>query len=92
MTTQVIFKIDSDLKDLAMKKAQKDGIAFATVLKMATKAYITGDLEIKLVPKEELKAKIKKDLEKSLLDIKNKKNLSQAYDSAEQAIKFLKSL
>lgn len=92
MTTQVIFKIDKDLKDKAMQKAQKDGITFSAVLKMATRAYVLGDLEIKITPNELIKASAKKELEKSLQDIKSKKNLSQAYDSAEKAIKFLKTL
>lgn len=92
MTTQVIFKIDKALKDLAMKKAKKEGIAFSAILKMATKAYVIGDLEIKLTPRDELKNSAKKQLEKSLQDIKSKKNLSEAYATAEEAIKHLKSL
>jgi len=92
MNTQVIFKLDSEIKNQAMKKAQKEGIPFAAVLKLATKAYIMGDLEIKLTPNEQLKAAAKKKLEKSLQDIKNKKNLSDAFDSAEDAIQFLKSM
>lgn len=92
MNTQVVFKLDKGLKDMAMKRAQKEGIAFAAVLKLATKAYVMGDLEIKLTAKDELKAAAKKSLEKSLQDIKQKKNLSEAFDSAEEAIKHLKSL
>ncbi|MEK7135102.1 MAG: hypothetical protein AAB780_00145 [Patescibacteria group bacterium] len=49
MVEQVIFKIDKKLKDLAMKKAKREGIAFSAVLKSATQAYVEDQFEIGLV-------------------------------------------
>lgn len=49
MTEQVIFKIDKKLKDQAMKKAKREGIAFSAVLKSATQAYVEDQFEIGLV-------------------------------------------
>ena len=74
MTTQVIFKIDKKLKDQAMKKAQHEGIAFASVLKLATQAYINGKLDVELVPQEKLNAKTRRELIQISKDIKAGKN------------------
>ncbi|MDP2642046.1 MAG: hypothetical protein Q8P21_02025 [bacterium] len=49
MTEQVIFKIDKKLKEQAMKKAKREGIAFSSVLKSATQAYIEDQFEVGLV-------------------------------------------
>ena len=49
MVEQVIFKIDKKLKEKAMKKAKKDGVAFSAVLKSATQAYVEDQFEIGLV-------------------------------------------
>lgn len=49
MVEQVIFKIDKKLKDMAMKKAKREGIAFSAVLKSATQAYVEDQFEIGLV-------------------------------------------
>lgn len=57
MTTQVIFKIDKKLKEKAMAKAQHDGITFTSVLKLATKAFVEGDLMLGLVGSEKFNAK-----------------------------------
>ena len=92
MTTQVVFRIDKDLKGRAMKKARLEGIALTSILMLATKAYVVGDLEIKLKAREELKTQAKRRLEKSLHDIQEKKNLSAAYDSAQEAIRHLRLL
>lgn len=42
----MIFGISSSLKKAAMHKAQKHGLSYATVLKMATQAYVDGTLAI----------------------------------------------
>jgi len=46
MIEQVIFKIDKKLKDKAMKKAKRDGLALSVVLKRATQAYVDDDFDI----------------------------------------------
>lgn len=92
MTTQLVIRIDQGLKNRAMDRAQKEGISLSSVLKLATKAYVEGDLEIKLTTKDELKDKMKIQLSKSLQDIKHKRNISKAFDNAEEAIRHLKML
>ena len=89
MTTQVIFKIDKKLKERAMKKAEHEGLPFASVLKFATKAYADGELTIGVIPKEVFNAKTRRDIEKALKDIKKGKNLSPAFDNAKDAIRYL---
>lgn len=91
MTRQVIFKIDEKLKERALKKARKEGIAFASVLKLATQAYVDGALEVQLVVPPKLNAKTRRELQRISEDIRQGKNLSPPFDSAKDAIAFLKS-
>lgn len=89
MITQVIFKIDKKLKERAMKKAEHEGLPFASVLKFATKAYADGDFIIGVVAKETFNAKTRRDIEKALKDIKKGKNLSPAFGNIKDAIRYL---
>lgn len=91
MTTQVTFKIDKKLKDLAMKKAQNEGLPFGALLKLATKAFVDGSLSIGLVSKEEFNPKTRKAIEKAIEDARKGKNLSPAFTSAKDAIAYLKN-
>ena len=91
MTRQVIFKIDEKLKDRAMKKARKEGIAFASVLKLATQAYVDGALEVQLVAPPKLNARTRRELQGISEDIRQGKNLSPPFDNTKDAIAFLKS-
>lgn len=91
MTSQVIFKIDKKLKDQAMKKAQNEGIPFASVLKLATKAYVHGHLTLGLIGSEEFNAATKKELKTAQKDIAKGKNLSPSFTSADEAINYLES-
>lgn len=90
MTTQVIFKIDKKLKDKAMAKAQHEGIAFASILKLATKAFVDGDLSLGLVGSEKFNAAVSREIKNVQKDISQGKNLSPSFRSAKQAISFLK--
>jgi len=90
MTTQVIFKIDKKLKERAMKRAENEGLPFASVLKLATKAYVEGDLTIGIVTKEEFNTKTRREIGKALKDIKKGKNLSPTFDNIRDAIRYLK--
>jgi len=74
MNTQIIFKVDTKLKEKAMKKARGEGVPFAYVLKMATQAYVNNRVEIKLVSRPKLNNKTKKELIKISQDIKNGKD------------------
>lgn len=91
MTTQVTFKIDKKLKDLAMKKAQNEGLPFGALLKLATKAFVEGTLDIGLVKREEFNAKTRRDINKALKDLKEGKNFSPGFTNAKDAIAYLKS-
>lgn len=90
MNTQVIFKIDKKLKDQAMKKAQSEGLPFGVVLKLATKAFVEGNLNIGIVANESFNKSTTKDINKALADIKAGKNLSPRFSNANEGIAFLK--
>ena len=92
MTTQVIFKIDKKLKKRAMREAKNKGIALSDVLKMATKAFADGELNVGLVREEKFNAKTRKEIESALRDIKAGRNLSPSFDNAKDAINYLKNL
>lgn len=89
MTTQVIFKIDKKLKEKAMAKAKHEGISFASVLKLATKAFVEGDLTLELVGSEKFNAKTAREVKRALNDISRGKNLSSSFTSAKDAMRFL---
>lgn len=91
MTTQVVFKIDKKLKEKAMTKAQREGIAFASVLKLATKAFVAGDLTLGLIGSEKFNEKTAREVKRALKDISQGKNLSPGFTSAKEAIEFLKA-
>ena len=89
MTTQVIFKIDKKLKDQAMKRAQKEGIAFSSVLKLATKAFVAGRFNVGLIATPPFNRKTRQELEESAEDIKNGKNISPMFHSAKEVAEYL---
>lgn len=91
MNTQVIFKIDKNLKDKAMKKAQSEGISFATILKFATKAFVENKLNVGLVTKEEFNPQTREAIIRALKDIKENKNISPRFKNAKDSIAYLKS-
>lgn len=90
MITQVIFKIDKKLKDKAMAKAQHEGIAFASILKLATKAFVDGDLNLGLIGSEKFNVATGRDMTIAQNDISQGKNLSSNFRFAKEAINFLK--
>lgn len=92
MTTQVNFKIDKKLKEQAMKKAESEGLPFASVLKLATKAYVAGDLDVGLVSEEKFNTKTRRLLRRELRDIKLGKNISPRFTNKKDAIAYLKNL
>lgn len=91
MTTQVIFKIDKKLKDQAMKKAQKEGMAFSSVLQHATKAFVEGKLNVELVAQPQFNTKTKKIIDQALKDINAGKNLSPRFKTATELVEYLKN-
>ena len=92
MTTQVVFNIDKNLKERAMKKARKEGIPFASVLKMATKSYVDGDFAVQVVKAEKFNTKTRREIRQALKDIEEGKNLSPAFSTAKEAMAYLNTL
>ena len=90
MTSQVIFKIDKKLKDQAMKKAKNEGVPFASVLKMATKAFVEGDLNIGLIGSEKFNAATQKVIRTALKDIAQERNISPRFSSAQESARYLR--
>ena len=86
MTSQVVFKVDKKIKDRAMKKAQSEGIALSSVLKLATQAYIEGDLQIGL----KFNAKTRTEMDRIMQDVESGKNLSPRFKNAKEMLADLK--
>ncbi|MDD5318208.1 MAG: hypothetical protein PHF79_00080 [Candidatus Pacebacteria bacterium] len=92
MNTQIIFNINSKLKEKAMKKAQNEGIPFSSVLKLATKAFVDGQLDIGLVSQQKISAQTRAMLIREIKDIKEGKDISPSFNSTNEAVAYLKSL
>ena len=91
MTTQVIFKIDKKLKAQAMTRAQNEGVALTSFLKLATKAFVAGHLTLGLVGSEKFNATASKEIKGALKDIAQGKNLSPRFSSAKKAAAYLRA-
>ena len=89
MTSQVVFTIDSVIKAKAMKRAKREGIPFASVLKMATKAFAEGKFNVEGVQEEKFNAKTARKIRAALLDIEQGKNLSPAFSTVEEMKTYL---
>lgn len=92
MTSQVIFKIDQKLKTRAMRKAKSEGMPFASILKLATQAYVDGSLDVELVAQEIPNKKTRAVLARAHEDFKKGKNISPVFTNAHDAIAYLKQL
>ena len=91
MTTQVIFTVDKTLKNRALRKAKAQGISFADVLNLATKAFVDGSFGMRFTEEgHTLDGVAKKRLENALHDIKIAKRLSPEFTDVEDAMRFLK--
>lgn len=88
----VIFKIDKKLKLAAQKKARIRGISLTDFYKSATQSFVGGELDMGIIIRPQLNAKTVRELKKISKDIKKGKNLSPAFNNAEDAINYLKSL
>lgn len=89
MTTQVVFNIDPKIKARAMKRAKREGVPFASVLKFATKAFAEGKLTVGIQTEERFNEKTAKALRAALKDIEKGRNLSPAFTNAGDALKWL---
>lgn len=91
MTTQVVFRIDPKIKEKAMKRAKKDGVPFAVVLKMLSRAFAEGRISVDVTRPERFNAKTKKELEAALRDVEQNKNII-SFKNAEKMDEYLLSL
>lgn len=91
MTTQIVFKVDQKLKDLAMKKARRDGISLSSILKETTRSYVEGKIGIGIVHTPEIpNAKTARAWDKALDDIRRGRSFSPTFNNAKDAIAYLK--
>ena len=90
MTTQVIFKIDQKLKDRAMRKARGEGVPFASVLKLATRAYVEGQLDIGIVSNEPFNPRTRQEISQALKEISAGKGLSPRFKNTREVMTYLK--
>lgn len=89
MTTQVMFRIDPAVKSQAMRRAKRDGVPFASVLKLATKAYAEGRLTVDISGEERFNAKTAREIRAALRDIEKGKDLSPEFTNMDDAIHWL---
>ncbi|MEK7136217.1 MAG: hypothetical protein AAB821_01360 [Patescibacteria group bacterium] len=92
MITQVVFKINKELKDQAMKKARQEGLAFGAVLKLATKAFVAGTLDVGLVVNEKFNPKVQREIAKALQEITTNRGLSPGFTTTKEAVGYLRGL
>ena len=91
MTTQIVFTIDPKVKVQAMKRAKRAGVPFASVLKLATKAFAEGRFSVDITPEEHFNAKTKREIRTALRDAERGKNILSFKNAAEMD-KYLLSL
>lgn len=89
MNSQVVFTVDSKIKAQAMRRAKREGVPFASVLKLATKAFAEGKFDIGMVNEERFNAKTARTIRAALRDIEQGKNLSPAFSTAEEMKTYL---
>ncbi|MDP2650110.1 MAG: hypothetical protein Q8P16_00925 [bacterium] len=92
MTTQVVFKIDPKIKARAMRRAKKEGVPFASVLKMMTQAFAEGEYSVKIVKEERFNEKTARDMRSVFKDIESGRNLSPAFPSGAEMDSYLDGL
>ena len=90
MTTQVVFKVDSKIKAQAMRRAKREGVPFAAVLKLATKAFAEGRFSVDIQHSERFNAKTARELRAALADAKKGRNISPAFSTVEEMERYLR--
>jgi len=70
-----------------MKKAQKEGIPFSAVLKLAIKAFVEGQIGVGLV--QDFNLKTSREIAKAERDFAKGKNISPALKTVAQARAYL---
>jgi antitoxin component of RelBE/YafQ-DinJ toxin-antitoxin module len=91
MTSQVIVNVDTKLKKRAMQKARAQGLPFSAVLNSVIRAFVNGHIDVGITVTDRLNAKSRKQFEKAHDDYKKGKNVSPAFNTADEAIAYLRS-
>ncbi len=94
MVTQVMFKIDSNLKKAAQEKAKKQGISLSDLYKSATQSFIDGSFNVGLFYYGTLtpNKKTGRELLKSRRDIEKGIGLSPRFTDMKEMDKYLDNL
>ena len=56
MTSKTIFNMNTLLKKAVMQKAKKEGLTLSDVLNFSARAYINGDIRVRIVSKDTAEA------------------------------------
>jgi antitoxin component of RelBE/YafQ-DinJ toxin-antitoxin module len=91
MTTQIVFTVDPKIKARAMKRAKREGVPFASVLKLATKAFAEGRFSVDIAASERFNAKTTRILRAALRDVEEGKNLI-SFKNTKEMDAYLRSL
>jgi antitoxin component of RelBE/YafQ-DinJ toxin-antitoxin module len=92
MTTQVVFRLDKKVKDKAMKRAKREGVPFASVMKFAARAYAQERFHVDIGSEEQFNAKTAKEIRGMLREIKagNMENFSPGFTNMKDAIAWMR--
>ena len=89
--TMINIKADKEVKEMAQKVAQKLGLPLSVVINNYLRQFIRNKSIYFSVEEGELKPSVKKRLDRLHKDVKEGKNLSPAFHSAKEAIRYLHS-
>lgn len=90
MKTMINIKADREVKEKAQMVAQELGLPLSTIINAYLRQFIRNK-EVHFFVEGELKPSVKKRLNRLHKDVKEGKNLSPVFDSAEEAIRWLHS-
>ncbi|MEX2033391.1 MAG: hypothetical protein WD889_02410 [Candidatus Colwellbacteria bacterium] len=88
--TVINVKVDKDTKKKAQNLAKELGLPLSTIINANLKEFVrSGEVTFSVEPK--LKPEVWKILRKASTDYKTGKNISPVFQSAKEAIRYLKS-
>lgn len=90
MQTVIHIKADKEIKENAQRAAHDLGLSLSDVINAALRSFIRTRTVV-FSDNPEMTPELEKYLEKIEEDIKHQRNLSPGFDSAEDAIKWLRS-
>ncbi|MEK7610439.1 MAG: hypothetical protein AAB468_01685 [Patescibacteria group bacterium] len=91
MHSQIVFKIDKQLKNSAMAKARAQGVSISTVLKEATRSFVEGKIRVGIVTSEETPTtSTTKTWDNAKRDAQKGRHLSATFSDAKSTIAYLK--